>query len=153
MKTVIRPALSSDVEAIIAWTIRVPLFQEHGMTAEKMRAPLLSQLNDPAHHIIVAEVEGIACGFANFVKKGGFARSGYLKLLSVDPDRKSKGIGRALMDSLEKDFLKPTGLILLCTHTNLAAQAFYENLGYTRVGELPNYLTTGLNELIYYKPG
>jgi ribosomal protein S18 acetylase RimI-like enzyme len=90
-------------------------------------------------------------GFAHFLLKGGFGRSGYLKLLSVDERVRSQGVGRALMAELELRFLSPNGLFLLCTHTNLGARRFYEALGYQQIGAVPDYLTPGLQEVIYFK--
>ena len=46
---------------------------------------------------------------------------------------------------------RPNGLFLLCTHTNLGARRSYEGLGYAQVGEVPDYLTPGLREVIYFK--
>jgi ribosomal protein S18 acetylase RimI-like enzyme len=55
------------------------------------------------------------------------------------------------MAELELRFLSPNGLFLLCTHTNLGARRFYEGLGYAQLGEVPDYLTPGLQEVIYFK--
>jgi len=149
---VIRPAVEADVEAMADWTARVPLFAEHGITAAGVARQLRAALEDPGASLLVAEWGGGPVGFAHFLLKGGFGRSGYLKLLSVDGRLRSQGVGRALMAELELRFLQPNGLFLLCTHTNTAARRFYEKLGYAQVGEVPDYLTPGLQEVIYFKP-
>lgn len=148
----IRPATFADLDSLVTWTVNISLFREHGMTHDRLRSQLMSALEDSGTDLRVAERGGLPVGFSIFVTKGAFARSGYLKLLSVDPANQSKGTGRALMESLERDFLKPNGLFLLCTHTNTPARAFYEKNGYRQVGEIPDYLTPGLNEVLYYKP-
>jgi ribosomal protein S18 acetylase RimI-like enzyme len=149
---VIRPAVEADLESMADWTARVPLFAEHGITAAGVVRQLRAALEDPGASLLVAERGGVPVGFAHFLLKGGFGRSGYLKLLSVDERVRSQGVGRALMAELELRFLAPNGLFLLCTHTNLGARRFYEGLGYTQVGEVPDYLTPGLQEVIYFKP-
>ena len=148
---VIRPAVEADVEAMADWTARVPLFAEHGITAAGVARQLRAALEDPGASLLAATLEGVPVGFAHFLLKGGFGRSGYLKLLSVDGAVRSQGVGRALMAELELRFLAPNGLFLLCTHTNTAARRFYEALGYAQVGEVPDYLTPGLQEVIYFK--
>ena len=148
---VIRPAVEGDVEAMAAWTARVPLFAEHGITAAGVARQLRAALTDAGASLLVAERGGGPVGFAHFLRQGGFGRSGYLKLLSVDGAVRSQGVGRALMAALEEAYGRPNGLFLLCTHTNLGARRFYEGLGYAQVGEVPDYLTPGLREVIYFK--
>ena len=148
---VIRPALEGDVEAMAAWTAQVPLFAEHGITAAGVGRQLRTALTDAGVSLLVAERGGVPVGFAHFLLQGGFGRSGYLKLLSVDGAVRSQGVGRALMAALEEAYGRPNGLFLLCTHTNADARRFYEGLGYAQVGEVPDYLTPGLREVIYFK--
>jgi len=148
---VIRPAEASDVAAMAAWTAEVPLFREHGITAAGVERQLAAALEDPGAYLLAATIDGVPVGFAHFLLKGGFGRSGYLKLLSVDGRVRSRGVGRALMAELEHRFLQPNGLLLLCTHTNTSARRFYEALGYQQVGAVPDYLTPGLQEVIYFK--
>ena len=81
---VIRPAVEADVEAMAAWTARVPLFAEHGITAAGVGRQLRTALTDAGASLLVAERGGVPVGFAHFLRQGGFGRSGYLKLLSVD---------------------------------------------------------------------
>jgi GNAT superfamily N-acetyltransferase len=149
---VIRPAVEADVEAMADWTARVPLFAEHGITAAGVARQLRAALEDPGASLLAATLEGVPVGFAHFLLKGGFGRSGYLKLLSVDGAVRLQGVGRALMGDLELRFLAPNGLFLLCTHTTSAARRFYESLGYAQLGEVPDDLTPGLQEVIYVKP-
>ena len=55
------------------------------------------------------------------------------------------------MAALEEAYGRPNGLFLRCTHTNTAARRFYEGLGYQQIGAVPDYLTPGLQEVIYFK--
>lgn len=147
----IRPAVEADVESMAHWTARVPLFAEHGITAAGVARQLRAALTDAGASLLAAERGGAPVGFAHVLLQGGFGRSSYLKLLSVDGAARSQGVGRALMAALEEAYGRPNGLFLLCTHTNADARRFYERLGYAQVGEVPDYLTPGLREVIYFK--
>ncbi len=148
----LRPATPADLDTLVAFTVSYPLFRDHGMTAARLRPQLEAGISDAGVHFVVAEENGTPIGFAYFVKTGAFARSGYLKLIAVDAAARSKGVGRFLLEALERNFLRPNGLFLLCTHTNVEAREFYERAGYRQVGEIPDYLTPGLHEVLYHKP-
>ncbi len=91
-------------------------------------------------------------GFAWFVRRGAFDRSGYLRLIAVDDRFLGRGAGQLLMAELERRHLARGGIVLLAAATNVGAHRFYERLGYRHVGELPDYVKPGLHERIYYKP-
>lgn len=149
---IVRPAVADEVAAMAAWTAALPLFATHGIGAAVIERQLSAALTDPNARLWAAERGGRAVGFAHFLTHGGFGRSGYLKLLSVDGGAQSQGVGQALMEALEAEFLRPNGLFLLCTQTNAGARRFYERRGYRQVGEVPDYLTPGLAEVIYFRP-
>ena len=67
---------------------------------------------------------------------------GWVYYVAVDPDRRSKGYGRAIMDAAE-DWLRAAGIAklqLLVRRENAKANAFYQSLGYrrSRPSSLPN---------------
>ncbi|KAJ7293891.1 acyl-CoA N-acyltransferase [Mycena rebaudengoi] len=69
----------------------------------------------------------------------GYLRGGVEKLL-VSPHFRRWGIERKLMEKLETD-AKALGqtLLTLDTTTGSPAEIFYEKLGYSRLGVIPNY--------------
>lgn len=153
MELVIRPLILNDLTPVYDWIEANPLFAKYGMNREKLHPFLSKAISDPESAVIGAyDVhEDALRGFAWFMKKGAFGRSGYLRLIAVDPEAKNSGIGRALMNNLEANFLTPNGLFLLATHTNIEAHQFYTRLGYRRVGEILDYVMPGLDEIIFYK--
>lgn len=131
----------------------IPLFEDYRLTPERALLFFEDALSDPINTILCAlSDEGVVLGFAWFVQKGAFARSGYLRLLAIHPKAHGKGTGRALMEALEQSFLAPAGMFLLTSAHNTKAQGFYKRLGYKQVGTIEDYVSPGLHEYIFFKP-
>lgn len=87
--------------------------------------------------VVAAAVERIA-GF-------GIMRYGdddaHLDLFGVDPAFRNQGLGRRLLQWLEKPALVAgiTAVFLEVRATNHGAQAFYRRLGYRRLSVMPRY--------------
>jgi len=133
---------------------QIPLFAEYGLTAAGAVEMLHGGLADPHSTLLVSLDEDAQAveGFAWFVTKAAFARSGYLRLIAVHPSAHGNGVGRALLEQIEAQHLSPAGIVLLTSSHNHSAQRFYETLGYQKVGLLPDYVKPGLHECIYFKP-
>jgi ribosomal-protein-alanine N-acetyltransferase len=65
----------------------------------------------------------------------------HLDLLAVDPDYRRAGVGRRLVEWLEKPALVAgiTDVFLEVRASNHGAQAFYERLGYRKLAHLTRY--------------
>jgi len=140
------------VEACASIMGRLGVFKKYKYTSAAARAMLECALKDRRSKLVIATHHRTVVGFVWFVPRGAFDRSGYLRLLAVDAPFHGQGIGRRLMNFLEKRHLHSGGIVLLASSFNDDAQGFYERLGYRLVGELPNYVYKGLNERIYFKP-
>lgn len=130
----------------------VALFEAYGLTAEKAARNLRDALARGEGELIVAEGGTGPLGFSWFIPGGAFARSGYLRLMVVAKEARRLGVGRALMAELERRHLDPGGIVVLTNGENRGGRAFYEALGYGKVGEIPDYVSPGLDEWIYFKP-
>ncbi|SQF94791.1 acetyltransferase [Paucimonas lemoignei] len=72
-------------------------------------------------------------------KANGLNRAEVQKLL-VHSEARRRGLGQQLMQALEQAARQlKRGLLYLDTEAGSGAEAFYSALGYSRVGELPNY--------------
>jgi ribosomal protein S18 acetylase RimI-like enzyme len=127
------------------------LFRQYQLSGAAAARLLERAMVGEAADLRVAVDEQGVLGFAWFVPRGAFDRSGYLRLIAVDPSRRV-GAGRRLLQALEADHLAAAGIVLLSTSTNEGAHRFYEGLGYRRVGLLPGYVRLDLDEVIFYKP-
>lgn len=148
----VRPMLADDIPPVAAWMVQYPLWQGYGLTAQRAQTLMTQGLAD-GHPLLVADVgEDKACGFAYVVPRGGFGLSPYLRWLAVRPGLNSAGIGGGLLDAAEEQARTlRNDLFLLAADFNTSAQRFYERHGYTRVGVLPDYVVSGVTEIIYWK--
>jgi ribosomal-protein-alanine N-acetyltransferase len=62
--------------------------------------------------------------------------------LAVDPDFQRQGIGRALLDAIERELDTPV-MFLMVQQENVTARQLYLKAGYTEEIELPNYYGPG----------
>jgi len=129
----------------------LPLFQQYDFNFERAKAALETALKDQNQECLVARENGKIAGVAWFVKDGGFARSGYLRLIAVAPKHQCSGVGKKLIAELESRYLTHNGIFILATSTNVHAREFYERLGYRKVGEIQDFVKKGLTEVIYYR--
>lgn len=86
------------------------------------------------NHRVLASVQLALCQ-----KTNGLNRAEVQKLLVLHEVRR-RGLGQLLIHALEQGAREQKrGLLHLDTEAGSPAENFYSALGYTRVGELPNY--------------
>lgn len=172
----IRRAIGTDVEALheLAQTVAaLPLLQRYGARADRLAQDLVAlaglQCDDasPPHgeQLWLAEaISGSAAdasqrlvGFARVLlgsdrASGHFGRGGYLRLIALRPGHSGRGVGARLLTAVEQAVLaRHSDLFLLTSDFNHGAQRFYERAGYVRVGALPDFVSAGITELLYWK--
>jgi len=97
----------------------------------------------------VSDGEGIE-GFVLLDMRGPLA--GYLQSICVRPDRRSRGLGTALIRWVEDRVFRESPNVFLCVSSfNDRARRLYERLGYEVVGELPAFIVRGHDEVLYRK--
>ena len=103
---------------------------------------VVAGLADRERVLVVAEEEGQLCGMAQLVFSGATNADhrAEVQRVGVATDARGRGIGRSLMANVEQvaDEYHVT-LLWLTTHADTEACAFYEAVGYTRLGTMPNY--------------
>jgi ribosomal protein S18 acetylase RimI-like enzyme len=103
-----------------------------------------------ADNLLVARADRHLVGFA--LSTPGILLGEYLKLLAVDADRRSAGIGRLLMEELERRaFARWPNVYLCVSDFNTGARAFYRRIGYEEVGALCDLLLPGKAEILMRK--
>jgi ribosomal-protein-alanine N-acetyltransferase len=103
-----------------------------------------------AAHVLMADKEVV--GFVVFSPYPVFARGGYLRAIGVAPSKRRQGFGKMLVCFAERSTVRFSPNLYLCVSSfNRKAQAFYKNLGYRRIGIIPDLLIRGASEYIYWK--
>lgn len=147
----IRPMIADDIAPLARLMASTPLWQRYNVT-EVGAAQRLGDGLASGSTIAVAELEGEPVGFVWYVVRGAFNRSGYVMLIGVRPDSKGNGIGQVLMEHAESIlFAISPDIFLLVSDFNRDAQQFYARLGYRQVGAIPDYVISGVTELIFRK--
>jgi len=94
----------------------------------------------------------VLTGFVIFTPEPVFARGGYLRAIGVSRSMRRRGIGRRLLTFAEKETARCSQHLYLCVSSfNRAAQNFYHDRGYARVGKLADLIVPGSSEYIYWK--
>jgi ribosomal protein S18 acetylase RimI-like enzyme len=123
---------------------------EPWLTLQLDHASALAALNGPGREVYLARVGEAFAGHV-VVNMGG-ALSGYIQILAVAPEWRSRGIGAALIQHAEQRIFRDSPNVFLCVSDfNERAQKFYACLGYERIGELKNYVIPGASEFLMRK--
>jgi len=145
-KLIVRSAAPDDAEALITHArlilaedlFNVRTLEEFKLTLEKERELIGQHTERDGRIILVAELNGSVVGqlgFENHSRKR-LAHHGMLHM-NVGPEHRSKGIGRALLDSL-LEWANENALIEKVTlevfATNKAAIVLYRKLGFEEEG-------------------
>ena len=78
--------------------------------------------------------------------------AGYLQTICVAPEYRGRGAGAEIMRFAEtRILLEHPNVFLFVSSFNTAARHFYERLGYTQVGEIPDFLVNGHSEILMRK--
>ena len=110
----------------------------------------LSIVQKPGREVYVAEQNGVLGGFVIVDMKGAFI--GYIAILCVHASHRGSGIGSQLIRFAEERIFAETPNAFICASSfNPRARALYERLGYTPVGELPDFVIPGHYELLMRK--
>jgi len=149
--------MSAPVEIASATTLdaavcrRLLLRSEPWMTLQYGDTEVQSIVRSVAGaNLLVAEAEGRIVGFA--LSAPGMLLGEYLKILVVEPELQSRGLGRRLMAELERRAFQRWPNVYLCVSDfNAGARRFYRQLGYEEVGVLRDLLLAGKHEVLMRK--
>ena len=143
---IIRTAKPDDAQALLehARTIlaedlyNITTVDEFKMTAEKEREWIQAHFDNPAHIVLLAEVNGSLTGLLHFENgsRKRLAHKGTLHM-SIQPEARGKGIGTALLQSLiawAKENPVIEKLTLTVFAANQPAISLYKKMGFIEEG-------------------
>jgi len=102
----------------------------------------VDRLDDRKRLLLVAERHGELVGMAQLVFSGvgNAAHRAEVQRVAVGEAARGAGIGARLMRALEEAAVqRGVTLLWLTTHDQTGACGFYEAIGYTKLGVMPNY--------------
>jgi acetyltransferase len=103
---------------------------------------VVASLDDRKRLLVVAEEEAEIVGMAQlaFSRATNANHRAEVQRVAVASDARGRGVGRQLMAAVE-DAARDRGVTLLwlTTHEGTDACVFYETVGYSRMGSMPNY--------------
>jgi ribosomal protein S18 acetylase RimI-like enzyme len=101
-------------------------------------------------HLLLARAGERVVGFA--LSAPGVLLGEYLKILAVDAEYRSAGVGRGLMAELERRAFQSWPNVYLCVSDfNDGGRAFYRRIGYEEIGTLHDLLLPGRGEILMRK--
>jgi ribosomal protein S18 acetylase RimI-like enzyme len=141
---------AADVEDR-AWAARLMASSEPWLTLGRTLEGCRRVCGNPEYPMYEARIASDPIGFA-LVNRRGVVGSPYLATLAVDPAHRGRGVGTLLVAHVEDVCRAEAAHLFLCVSSfNPRALALYRRLGYTQVGELPDYFIHGASELLMHK--
>ena len=123
---------------------------EPWLTLKRDAAFNFKLLQDSRKELYVAAVGQVIAGHLLIDMNGTFA--GYVQVLAVHPDWRSRGVGAKLMAWAEERIFRDSPNVFLCVaEFNSRAQEFYARLGYEQIGRLKDYVIAGSAEMLMRK--
>jgi [ribosomal protein S18]-alanine N-acetyltransferase len=140
--------LASDAEAQDC--ARMMAGSEPWITLGRDYEASLSVLRDSSKERYVALDCGRVVGFLILNMAGPFV--GYIQTVCVAEEHRSRGLGGKLVAFAEERIFRDSPNVFLCVSSfNGRARKLYEQLGYTVVGELTDYIVAGHSEILMRK--
>ena len=119
-------------------------------TLQRDQQACLRTLVDPSRERYVAYQDGQLAGCLVLNLLGPFV--GYIQIVAVAPEFRGLGLGSALVAYAEARIFRDHPNVFLCVSSfNQGARRLYERLGYSVVGELPDYVRAGYSEFLLRK--
>jgi N-acetylglutamate synthase-like GNAT family acetyltransferase len=135
VEPMIRDAYSSDAEALVA------LIRHLGYpaSADAVRERVERLWSSEADRLVVAELDGEIVGLASLHTSLSIAYDGQAAKLSaivVDERHRQRGIGRALVEEMEREAKRRGCCLVFLTTAGRRedAHAFYERMGFEETG-------------------
>ena len=123
---------------------------EPWLTLRRNYEESLKNIQDPAKEVYIAKTSKDIVGFIVLLMVGPFR--GYVQVLCVSPDFRSKGLGAQLLGFVEKRVFTESPNLFLCVSSfNEKAQKFYTRLGYQQIGTIPDFVEVGYSEFLMRK--
>ena len=136
--------LNDCEQALLNSTLGKKYFSENKAAAKAVKEGLKQGT------LFVAKAQDDCIGFAYYIPNGIFHSFPLLHLLAVKETHRGKGVGKKMLEFIEKLMVK-NKLFLVVSDFNPNAKKFYEKNGYRQAGAIPNLYRNGITEYLMFK--
>lgn len=106
----------------------------------------------PIPGVVALGPENQLLGFVRYEPRGFINFAGYIRTVAVAPEARGQRVGEALVLHVEELVFQGTHMMFLfCSTFNTRGHAFYERLGYTRVGTVDGLVVPEHGEVLFVK--
>jgi ribosomal protein S18 acetylase RimI-like enzyme len=153
----LRPNLKhSDLAAIRTLVEKTGMFSCAEIeTAAELVGEFLTQGTNSGYRFTVAEYDGEIIGYACFGAIPCTVASYDLYWIAVHPSKQHSGIGKQLLEDVERRIAENGGTRVYVDTSGrdayIPTRAFYERAGYTQAAVLPDFYAPGDAKVIYAK--
>jgi len=140
--------LASDADR--EWCAQLMASSEPWLTLGRGFATCLAHCRSPEFVVLMARRGGAPCGFV-LLHPTGVAGSPYIASIATSAVVRGQGVGSALLVAAERWLPEARHMFLCVSSFNTRARQLYQRRGYTKVGELPDYVIAGASEILMHK--
>jgi predicted GNAT family N-acyltransferase len=134
---------SSPADLDAGYSLRRDVFE----TEQNIPRPLDRDPYDySADHVVAFDGKGRCVGTGRVVRVD--SRTAQIGRMAVAADHRCKGVGGLVLDALER-MATMRGIVDVTVNSQLAAESFYENRGFVRIGE--QFLDQGVPHVLMRK--
>jgi ribosomal-protein-alanine N-acetyltransferase len=134
-----------------AWAATVMSTSEPWLTLGRTYDACLRSCQSSLDELYIAWLDGTPCALA-LVRERGVAGAPYLVSIAVAESHRSHGLGSDVLSFVEGLYRGRHRHLFLCVSSfNLRARAFYVRHGYRVVGQLPDFIIDGADEVLMAK--
>jgi len=154
----IRPMKRSDKPAVMDLIAATGFFRpDEILVAEELIDIYLDRPDQNDYGIVVTESEsGDVTGYLTWGPTPMTIGTYDLYWMAVSPKHQGKGIGRELVDWLEKKVAELKGRLIIIETSSMPryepTRRFYLGLNYREIARIPDYYQAGDDRVIYIKP-
>jgi ribosomal protein S18 acetylase RimI-like enzyme len=152
----IHTTLPDEATAILRIAGAEPLFDaEEVECVEELLRDYFGRADHNGYFFLTAELEGQVAGFACYGPKALTEGTFDLYWIAVSRSYPRRGVGRALMSSVEAAVRRASGRLIVVETSGrevyAPTRAFYEGIGYQRAATIPEFYAPGDDLVIYIR--
>jgi ribosomal protein S18 acetylase RimI-like enzyme len=152
----IRPTTPNETPTMLANAESTGVFSSLDMEALRGVLADFHAGRDTETHVLVSyEQDGQVIGFAYYAPASMTDRTWYLWWIAVSKQIQSRGVGKALLDSLEADIRSRHGRLLVLETSSLPSyeptRRFYLRNGYEQAATVKDYYADGHDMVVFRK--